>query len=144
MLKVVIDTNVLVSAFIKKPSLPDLIITLIQKRQLQLCLTSEIIAEYEGVLERGKFKQLRNKYDTEIKTLFSSFQRDALWVKPVKPVGIIKHDPADNKFLECALSAQADYVITGNIRHFPFGQFEKTLIVTPQEFINQIAPLYFK
>ncbi|MBF0405337.1 PIN domain-containing protein [Candidatus Magnetominusculus xianensis] len=94
--------------------------------------------------ERRKFKQLRNKYDTEIKTLFSSFQREALWVKPVKPVGIIKHDPADNKFLECALSAQADYVNTGNIRHFPFGQFEKMLIVTPQEIINQITPLYFK
>ncbi|MBF0466977.1 MAG: putative toxin-antitoxin system toxin component, PIN family [Nitrospirae bacterium] len=144
MLKVVIDTNILVSSFLKRPSLPDLIITMIQRRWLLLCLTSEIMAEYEGVLERDKFATLRNKHDKEIKDLFNSFHREALWVKPIIPVEIIKNDPADNKFLECALEARADYFITGNIRHFPSGKFEQTRIVNPQEFITHIAPLFFK
>ncbi|MBF0567841.1 MAG: putative toxin-antitoxin system toxin component, PIN family [Nitrospirae bacterium] len=144
MLKVVIDTNVLVSAFLKRPSLPDLIITQIQKRRLLLCLTLEIMAEYEGVLERDKFKLLRNKHGQDIKALFSSFRREALWVKPGKPVEVIKDDPSDNKFLECALESRADYFISGNIRHFPSGKFKKTRIVTPHEFINHTAPLFFK
>jgi predicted nucleic acid-binding protein len=48
-------------------------------------------------------------------------------------------DPDDNKFIECADVASADYLITGNRRHFP-EFWKKTKIITPREFINIVAP----
>lgn len=44
-------------------------------------------------------------------------------------------DPDDNMFLECAQSSEANYIITGNIRHFP-KVWKDTHIVTPREFID--------
>ncbi|MBF0606528.1 MAG: PIN domain-containing protein [Magnetococcales bacterium] len=96
------------------------------------------MAEYEGVLSRDKFKPLTNKYGNEIRTLFDSFKHKALWVRPVNQVEFIKNDPADDKFLDCALEAKVDYIITGNTRHFPLGNFNGIKIVTPQEFISQL------
>ena len=48
-------------------------------------------------------------------------------------------DPGDNIFLECADQARADYLITGNLRHFP-RFWKKTKFITSQELITLIAP----
>jgi len=48
-------------------------------------------------------------------------------------------DETDNRFLECAISAGADYIITGNARHFP-ERLESIRIVTPREFLDLVAP----
>jgi len=48
-------------------------------------------------------------------------------------------DPDDNIFLECADTAKADYLVTGNQRHFP-RFWKKTKVITPREFISLAAP----
>ena len=48
-------------------------------------------------------------------------------------------DPDDNMFVECADAARADYLVTGNLRHFP-RSWKKTKIITPREFIGIVAP----
>ena len=58
MFKVVIDTNVLVSALLKPDSVPELILSLILEGEMVLCLSEPIATEYEEVLEREKFKKL--------------------------------------------------------------------------------------
>jgi predicted nucleic acid-binding protein len=52
---------------------------------------------------------------------------------------IVKADESDKRILECAVRAEADFVITGNKRHFPFEEFKGSKIVTPREFINSIS-----
>jgi predicted nucleic acid-binding protein len=54
----------------------------------------------------------------------------------------ITSDPDDNIFLECADAARADYLITGNVRHFP-RFWKQTKVITPREFISIIAPHLF-
>ena len=51
----------------------------------------------------------------------------------------VSSDPDDNRFLECADAARADYLVTGNLRHFP-RFWKKTKIITPREFIGLVAP----
>ena len=58
MLKLVIDTNVVISALLKPESNPALILSLILRGDCRLCVTERIFAEYEEVLGRGKFKNL--------------------------------------------------------------------------------------
>jgi hypothetical protein len=73
------------------------------------------------------------------------FQKEGLWVNPKNIVDIIKDDPKDNRFLECAQEAIADFLITGNKKHFSnLNKFKDTLIVSPHEFIFQITPSIFK
>lgn len=45
-------------------------------------------------------------------------------------------DPSDNKFLDLALSASADFLITGNLKHFPFNRLENTEILSPEKYWN--------
>ena len=59
-------------------------------------------------------------------------------VKPLRALQVAK-DPDDNKFLECADAARADYLVTGNARHFP-KFWKKTKVITSREFIDIVAP----
>ena len=77
MLKVVIDTNVLVSALLKPDSVPELILSLILEGEMVLCLSEPIATEYEEVLKREKFKKLDPK---KVKALLSRLQSQARWV----------------------------------------------------------------
>ena len=126
MLKVVLDTNVLVSALLKPDSMPELILSLILSGEILLCLSEPISAEYEEVIKRDKFKKLDQR---KVKELLSRLKSQAQWVEPKVHLQVTLADPGDNKFLECADKAGADFLITGNLRHFPAGKFKKTAIL---------------
>lgn len=134
MLKIILDTNVVVSGLIKKASNPELILLLVFNKKAEWCVTREILEEYEAVLNRVRLR----KYLTpkQVKKFLSDTKETATFFKPKRKTAMIKDDPADNKFLDCALEAKADFFITGNIKHFSFENFHRTRIITPAEFIN--------
>jgi uncharacterized protein len=136
MIKVVLDTNVLVSALLKPDSVPELVVSLVLQNQVLLILTESIATEYEEVLQREKFKKLNRK---KVKVFLSRLKSLAQWVEPKISLNVTQHDPDDNKFLECAQEARADFLITGNTKHFPPRRFKKTLIVSPVEFLSVVA-----
>ncbi len=138
MLKLVIDTNVVISALLKPESNPALIMSLILRGDCRIFVTETIFAEYEGVLGRDKFKILDRAI---VKEFLSALRAKGLWVVPKVLLDEVTKDPADNAFLECALESKADFLITGNIQHFPERKFHRTSIVTPGEFIVYIAKL---
>lgn len=133
MLKIAIDTNVVISAFLKPYSNPALILALVVQREVNLCLSKNILTEYQGVFAYQKFKHLNQD---KIKIFLNQIKQDALWIEPQLTVNILKDDPEDNKFLECALAAKADFLITGNTKHFPLHSFYRTRIVMPVEFLR--------
>ena len=135
MLKLVVDTNLFVSALLKPQSNPTLIISLILRGDCSLCLTNDIMTEYAEVLAREKFKRLDRTKGNE---LLSKLKQLALWIAPKVSLHEVIQDPADNAFLECAVEAKADFLITGNIQHFPFKKYRQTLILTPAEFMAHI------
>ena len=144
MKKIVIDTNIVVSALLRAESNPALVISLIMKPDLGLCrllLSEEIFTEYEEVLFRPQFKKLNAK---AVNKLLGHLKKEASWIKPETSINVIKEDPADNKFLECAVEGGADYIITGNTRHFPSQKFRGITILPPAEFLAEIAKAVFK
>jgi uncharacterized protein len=98
--------------------------------KIQLCVSTEIFAEYEGVLARPKFAIDPRKLAASLALIRSA----ARMVAPRRKLNIAL-DPADNKFLECAEAARAAYVVTGNKRHFP-GGLGTTKIVNARELIG--------
>ncbi len=137
MLKVVFDTNVIVSAALYEKSLPALLLSLGLEDKVRFFISPALLNEYEAVLKRPRFK-LGHKEVTE---LMGKINRKALIVTPAKRLKILEADEPDNRILECAIKANADFIITGNKRHFPFEEFKGSKIVTPREFINCISEL---
>jgi len=139
MLKLVIDTNVVISALLKPESNPALIMSLILRGDCRIFVTETIFAEYTGVLGRDKFKILDRAI---VKEFLSALRAKGLWVVPKVLLDEVTKDPDDNAFLECALESKADFLITdSNTQHSPERKFPRTSIVTPGEFIAYIAKL---
>lgn len=135
MLKIVIDTNVIVSAALHTESLPALLLSLALEDKARLFISPDLLSEYQSVLPRARFK-LDPK---EIEGLMRKITQKATLVKTTEPLNVIKGDEKDNRILECALKAKANFIITGNKRHFPFEEFKGIKIVTPREFMNKIS-----
>lgn len=132
MIRVVLDTNVIISSLLKEASAPAVILSLALGGQIQTCVTEEIFVEYTGVLARKKFQGFDQ---ASVKKILLSIKRKSLWVSPSTRINAIKIDPEDNKFLECALEAKAHYLITGNRKHFPMVHYDKTRIISPGDFL---------
>ena len=133
MLKVIIDTNVFVSSLIQY-NYPFLVVDYIFKvrKSIELCISEELQNEYSEVLNRIKFFRYQD-YDLKSKILLANINDFGCIYLPTIVINII-HDKADNKFLELAETCEADYLITGNTKHFPMKEYKKTKIVSPKEF----------
>jgi len=145
MLTIVVDTNVVVSALLKPGTKPELVLMLVfdeEYKICQLCLSDEILTEYQRVLTYGKFREHLDQ--NKIKRFLSELKKHSVRVTPRVPVNVLKDDPSDNKFLACSLEGKADFLITGNIKHFPFRKFRDTRIVSPAEFLESIAKILFE
>ena len=136
MTKIILDTNVIVSALIKSDTPPALILSSYVPF-CELCLSEIIFSEYETVLARPKFRSFPTFYD-RAKQVLTLLQQIGTFYTPDQKINYIT-DEADNRFLELAIIAQADYLITGNTNDFNFTVFENTKIVTPSEFINSFS-----
>ena len=131
MLKVVFDTNVIVSALLVEEGLPALLLDLAMSKKIQLFYSPALMTEYEQVLCREKFRLPREK----VRKTLEEIRRSSTEVCPRYTLTVITRDPADNRILEAGQSAKADYIITGNRRHFPFEMFGKTRVAPPREFV---------
>jgi uncharacterized protein len=133
-LRLVLDTNVLVSAAIKPDGLQRTVVLLAITKPAHLYVSTAILSEYRDVLSRPEL-QIRKGLRLQLLQLI---KRHSYLVAPSHPLRITT-DPADNIFLECADAARADYLVTGNQRHFP-RFWKKTKVITSREFIDIVAP----
>ena len=133
MLKVVIDTNVFISGILIEGSNPSIIIKASKRtRKFHIFISQEIIQEVLKVMQRLRIpKDIINDWEKIIK-------KDAIFVTTSKKIYAVKDDPSDNKFLECAIEANADYIITGDKHLKKLDKFEGIKIVNPKTFLNII------
>jgi uncharacterized protein len=131
---VVLDTNVVVSAHLKESGFEAFVLDLALARKLQLFLSLDILEEFRNALARPKLRIDPAKIAASLRLI----EKASVIVQPEHRVMAAK-DPDDNKFLECAAEAQADYLVTGNKKHFP-GQWVRTRVVNARELLQAIIP----
>ncbi|MBI4676689.1 MAG: putative toxin-antitoxin system toxin component, PIN family [Elusimicrobia bacterium] len=132
MIRVVLDTNVLVSAILNPQSAPARVLDMAADGTVELVLSPAIVAEYELVLSRRKFR-LSPPF---VGTILGSLRKVAAVIVPSEPIRACK-DPSDDKFLECAVASGAAFLITGNQRHFP-GHLREVRVVSPAAFLREM------
>src|SRR5258708_6724550 len=114
MIRVVLDTNIIVSALIQPLGPPARVFLLAAGGSIELCVSGEVYAEYEEVISRPRFRFTAYVISHALDTI----RRNSLWVRPTERIHVCS-DPDDDVFLECAQTAQANYLVTGNLKHFP-------------------------
>jgi putative PIN family toxin of toxin-antitoxin system len=100
-------------------------------RKIQIYATPAILPEYEGVLRRPKFSRISPNV---MNGALDLIRRMAILVKPAETLAV-SADESDNRLLECAEAADADYLVTGNKRHFP-AHWKKTAVIGEREFVE--------
>ena len=133
-LRLVIDTNIVVSAALKPDGLQRTVLLLAIIKPARLFVSEAVIAEYREVLARPELTIRKGLRQQVLQLIRNHSQR----VTPSRPLQITP-DPDDNIFLECADAARADYLVTGNPRHFP-KFLKKTKVITSREFLGIVAP----
>ena len=133
-LRLVIDTNVLISAALKPESLQRTVFLLAITRPARLYVSTPILEEYADVLGRPELR-IRKGIRQQLIQLVKNHSHT---VFPSRQLNITS-DPDDNIFIECADAARADYLVTGNQKDFP-SYWKCTKVVTSREFVNIAAP----
>ena len=131
--KVVLDTNVLISSLLKPGGKARQIYRLALRGKIKLYISKPLLNEVERVLEYPKFEIEKLQKELFLKIL----KRVAVFVYPRQKIDLIKEDPPDNRLLECAVTAQVDYLVSGDSTHLlPLKHFQGVKIMNPSAFWN--------
>lgn len=132
-MRVVLDTNILISACWTPGGLEDITLSLALAGEITPCVSSAVLAEYRDVVSRPKFKSRRDRMEE----LLRGIELQSLHVEPQETITLAA-DEDDNRFLECASAASAEFLITGNLRHYP-ELCGLTQIVNARSFLNHFG-----
>lgn len=133
MTKVVLDTNIYLSALIFPGSAPEEVLSLGKTRKIQIYISSFILSEIKNILV------IKFDYsDDYAKKIIDEILKFTILVEPNVRIDIIKEKKDDNRILECAVSAKADFLISGDKKHILIHKkIRTTCIVSAREFLNQ-------
>ena len=130
MIRVVIDTNVVISAALKPKGIEAALVA----AALAACFSGPLQAQsWRNMKKCSGGTNFLSVGDGSIST-WATYRRVAKLIEPSILINKLRDEP-DNRFLECADTARADFLLTGNTRHFP-PEWKATIILTPREFVD--------
>ena len=131
---VVIDTNVILSAILFGGK-PKQVLEMALSGSIQLAISESLVIELQGVLQRPKFELSAQL----VQTIVSEYTSIASWIESSEHFNVVVDDPSDNYFIDCAVAAKADYLITGDRHLLNLGTFKMIKIVSVDTFIDIVS-----
>ncbi len=131
MIGIVLDTNVVISAHLNEEGLEAAVLDLVFTGELRVFASEPILEEYELTFARPKFGAIAPE---RVRQSLAELRKRATLIEPEDTLDISSHK-ADNRFLECAEASCADFLVTGNKRHYP-QQWKNTRVVNAREFLE--------
>lgn len=134
MIRVVLDTNILISAILFGGK-PRQVLERVIRGEIRLCISEAILEELKGVLRRSKFD-----YSTEaIQVILTELISLSDFVSPPKTIRVVSEDPEDNRILECAVEAEANYIITGDVHLLRLGRYQDIEVLNAVAFLEKLS-----
>jgi len=127
-MRVVFDTNVLIAAFLTE-GLCSVLLTRARRKEFELFVCPTILEEFERILSR-KIKAPQDLVREALEIILEASET----IHPAKKIQGICRDQDDDQILACALSAEADYLVSGDKDLLEIGCFERLKIISPREF----------
>ncbi len=134
-MKAILDTNVLISAYVFPGGKPEAIYRLALEGPLEIATSRPLLAEFGRVLEL-KFRWMPDRVEAAVAQL----TRIALVVEPVETIHMITADPADDRVLEAAQAFHADVIVSGDRHLLDVGMWSEIEILSPTRFIDRWQP----
>ncbi len=138
-MQVVLDTNVIISAALSRHSSPDLILRAWRRGAFQLIASQPLLEELEIVLARPHIAERLGWSEGQLRAFITELSEHALIVAPEGRLQVVQADPADNRLLEAAVAAGADYIVSGDQHLLDLQSYEEIPIVTPARFVAVLA-----
>ncbi len=137
-LKLVLDTNIIISAFLFEGNEAKLL-RKIENNEALIFVNNEILKEIKDVIYRYEFKYLLDRAGRTAEQVFSKIVAlSHLVVGPKLKEIIIKVDPSDDKFLECAINTKADYIVSGDKHLLNLKKFKSIKIVRTTDILKML------
>lgn len=133
-IRLVCDTNILISALIFPGGNPDKVIQLARTKEIELCISPFILSEFERVL-----KEKFNYGENEVKKRLEKIINISTIVNPKEHILVVTEDEADNRILECAIKAKADFIVSGDKHLLNLKEFNKIPIIKATELVLRLA-----
>jgi putative PIN family toxin of toxin-antitoxin system len=137
MIRVVLDANVLVSAYLNVSGKPAKIFSLSRENRIEICLSPRLSPR----LQKPFLNQGSSRYTkaTREKCLFCRTLSGIATITPgLIEVDAVEADPDDNKILACAIEAHADFIISGDHHLTDLKEYKNIRIINPDTFLKLI------
>lgn len=135
-MKIVVDTNVWVSALINPNGTPAKIVN--HPIPFDLLTSAAILAELERVLHYDRIKKRYQLTDAAITDYLLTVRLDSEVIDVTQQVNAVERDPDDNKVLACAMQANADYIVSGDPHLVDLESYQGIPIITPRAFLAEL------
>ena len=136
--RVVLDTNVWISAIIKGGKAAK-VIDYLETHNCKIFISPIILAEIYRVLDYPRIKKILLKTGKSKIEVLKRIFGICLLIRPQFKLQVIQEDPEDNMFLECAQESSANYLISGDTHLLKLGIFKNTRILSPSAFLEAIG-----
>jgi hypothetical protein len=135
-MRIVMDTNVVVSGLLAPGGPPGRIVDLWVESKITVVVCRALIEEYFDVMLRPKFKKVGTIIERQDLLTGLLEMENSIFVYPKTRLDVIKDDPDDNRILECAVEGEVQYIISGDDHLLAIKEFQGIPIVSPAKFIT--------
>lgn len=134
-MRVVLDTNVVVSSTLSRNSAPAQLLDRLQQRQFELVASPALLSEYERVLRYPHIQALNGFDESLIAAQMKTLRKLAILVNPDMSIDVVIDDPDDNRILECAVAGAVQLIVSGDRHLRRLGSFDGIPILVPAAFL---------
>ena len=138
-MRAVLDTNVLVSAYLEPSGGPARILRNFRQHGFILVLSEAILVEFQEVMAYDRLRRVHLLSDVEISAIVANIREFASLVAPVERLSVVPDDPDDDKILEAAVAGEAAFVVSGDRHLLQLRTYRGIRIVTPAVFSTLVG-----
>ena len=134
-MRVVLDTNVFISALLSAKGAPAEIIRRWQAEEFNVVISPPLLDEFKRVLHYPHVQKHLSRPQEEVDVFLRRLRTVAILVEPDVSLSVIEKDPADDRVLECAVAGEASYIVSGNNHLLELGSYNDIIILNPVGFL---------
>ncbi len=135
MILAVLDANVFVSAILSPKGIPAKVLAAWREEQFQLVISAAILEEIERVLHYPKIVKRHRWLEERLQTFIEDLASLAIPTPGKLRLSVIEEDPADDRYLECAVEGEVDYLVSGDRHLLDLGEYQGIRILSPRAFL---------
>jgi hypothetical protein len=139
MTRAVLDANVLVSGILSPKGAPAKVLTAWQAEQFHLVLSEAVLDEINRVLHYPRIATRHRWSEERLQGFIEDLAHLAIMTSGSAYLAVIAEDPPDDRYLECAIEGEADYIVSGDQHLLELGEYQGIGILTPRAFLDVLG-----